>query len=163
MKNRVVVLMAGLLACLMILGGCGPKYEPKNFSIGEMSIELTTGFKKEYSDKYDAMYISQKIGVYVTKDAFEDYEEDVDIENMSLYGYAEGLINGNELDAKVQMDKGLTTFTHEVRVDKTYYTYYVVVYKAETAFWRVEFATRSDSFEDQLDAIRDYAWSVEFE
>ena len=94
---------------------------------------------------------------------FEDYEEDVDIENMSLYGYAEGLINGNELDAKVQMDKGLTTFTHEVRVDKTYYTYYVVVYKAETAFWRVEFATRSDSFEDQLDAIRDYAWSVEFE
>ncbi len=163
MKSRVLTVLALCLACLMLICSCGPKYEPKTFIVGNMTIELNDGFEQNASSNYDAVFVSQKIGVYITEEEFEDLgNDDEAVGEITLAEYAESLIEGSKLNTSVVLDKGLTTFTYEVSSRGEKFTYYNVVYKSEKSFWLVQFATKSERFAEESETIRDYAWSVEF-
>ena len=164
MKYRVTSLILAVLACLMLLCGCGgEKYEPKTYILRDMTITLNDSFKQKVNPNYDGVYVSQSIGVYITETEFEDMGTDLEkIEDISLTEYAEGFIDGNNLKTSVVLDQGLITFTYDIANSGKYYTYYNVVYKSAESFWLVQFATLRDTFEEHHDTIRDFAWSVTF-
>lgn len=163
MKYRVVTLMTAILACVLLLGACaGETYEPKKFFVFDMSIELNDGFSKQTSNSYDGKFVSKDLAVYVARDQFDDLGDEETVSKLTLSEYAEQIIKNNKLDCSATLDKGLTTFTYTKFIDNDKYAFYTVVYKSEDAFWRVQFAGLASTVEEQKDAIRDYAWSVDF-
>ncbi len=164
MKVRVISFFAAIIICLLSLCSCGEeKYDPKKFTVGDLTIELTDGFKREFSENYDAVYTSRKIGVYIKREKFTDLKsEEKPASELKPSDYAQGIIDGSKLNTTVKTSMGRTTFTYEVHVDSEWYTFYALVYKSSDSFWLVQFATKSDSFESQFEAINDFAWSVEF-
>ena len=160
MKKLIVTVAVLVLSGLLLVGCMSETYEPKTFYDGKMSISLTTGFAEKGSSNYDAVFVSQKIGVYVTETKFSEFDLTEEVEKLSAKEYAEML--AEEYNTEVTLDKGLVTFTREERVDSAKYTFYTVVFKHGSSFWCIEFATRSESFAELKDEIRDYAWSVEF-
>lgn len=163
MKYRVITLMVAILSCILLLGSCGSEeYEPKTFYARELSIELNDSFSKQVSNTYDGKFVSYNLAVYVARDQFDDLGDEEKVAELTLSEYAEQIIENNDLTCSVTLDKGLTTFTYTEFIDNEKYEFYTVVYKSDDAFWRVQFAGKAATVEEQKDAIRDYAWSVDF-
>ena len=160
MKKLIMTLVVVVLAGLLLVGCMGESYEPMTFYKGKMSIQLNTGFAEKGSSNYDAVYISQKIGVYVTETKCSEFDLPEEAEKLSVKEYAEMLAAA--YDVEVSLDKWLVYFVHEEQVGEKSYTYYTVVFKADASFWCIEFATLSENFEELQEEISDYAWSVEF-
>ena len=160
MKKLIMTLVVVVLAGLLLVGCMGTSYEPMTFYKGKMSIQLNTGFTEKGSSNYDAVYISQKIGVYVTETKCSEFDLPEEAEKLSVKEYAELL--AAEYDAEVKLDKWLVYFVHEEQVNDKEYTYYTVVFKDDASFWCIEFATLTENFEALEQEISDYAWSVEF-
>ena len=161
MKKILLSVLVCVLACLLLVG-CVEKYEPKDFRCGDLEIELTDGFEKKTSSKHKGYYLSKTMGVYIDEYRFRDFDDREAAAEMDEDDFAERLVELGEYDAEVKLDKGLTSFVYEEELGGQDYTFYAVAYKSDDAFWLVTFFTRSESFEEMKNTIRDYAWSVEF-
>lgn len=160
--KKVIVSILTLVLVSVLLVGCMEKYEPKDFRCGDLEIELNDGFEEKTSEKHDGYYLSKTMGVYVDEWKFDDFDDAEAAAEMTEQEFAEKIVELGEYRAKVKREKGLITFSYEEELGGNDYTFYSVAIKSDEAFWLVTFFTRSEAFEDQLDTIRDYAWSVEF-
>ena len=160
MKKIALLVLVCILAASLV--GCFEKYEPKTFTCGKLEIELTDGFEKKSSDAHKGKYLSKNMGVYVDEYQFDDFDDEEAAKEMSEKEFAEKLVEAGDYKTNVELDKGLITFTYEDELGDVDYTFYVVVYKSNEAFWVVTFYTATDSFDDLMDTIRGYARSVDF-
>ena len=163
MKCRLLCVVVILVICVTSLSACiEERPEPKTFTVFDMRIELNDRFTEKQSENYDGVFISQNIAVYVTKDDFDNLDEERTEADLELDEYARQLIKNSGLDCTVSQDKGLVTFTYYERINGKKFAFYTVIYRSQDAFWRVQFVGLPDVISEQKDVIRDYAWTVEF-
>ena len=163
MKHLTKIFLIGLLVCSMLLSGCFEKEpEPKEFSAEGMTITLNDSFSERESDTYTVSYIAPKVVVYAMREAFDSFVNPTFASKTTVVEYAEDLVESNELDAEVKTVYGLTSFIYTRRSKGEEYTFYTAVYKTEDAFWHVQFATKTDSFNELFGMIEDFAYSVTF-
>ncbi len=167
-RKGLLILLAsaviGVLAGYLIGSGLfsNQKSEEKTFSSSGMNITLTEEFIEADIENYTIAYDSKDVAVFALKEAFTLVDG---FENYTLEQYGNLVINANGLDsAELKTVDGLTGFEYEFTNPETNdtYRYFAYVYKANDAFWLVQFATLNQNVETYNQQIIDWAKSVEF-
>ena len=152
-----VFLILSLVSCGLFAGND----DPKTFSKEGMSITLTGRFSEENVSGQTFTYASDTYVVLGLKETFESLESKGGAE-LSLFRYAELVLEANGLEREIHEEDGLTYFDYTAEADEQEYAYLACVFRSEDAFWLVQFACRSDMFEESMPAFVSWAKTVEF-
>lgn len=137
--------------------------EPKDFSSNGMNITLTDEFVKTNIENYTVAYDSKNVAVFALKEAFALADG---LQDYTLEQYGNLVLQNNNLSAsKLQSLEGLTEFEYEFTNPDTKdtYKYFSFVYKADDAFWLVQFATLTKNVDEYSPKILEWAKTVSFE
>jgi len=154
------VIIYGIVMAINVIPKIG-KSDPKTFTVENMEITLTKGFKELSMENYIKAFESDSIIVAVFNEKFSEYPV---LETYTLDGYGELLKEANS-------DKVMTTKKHENLTyleytyedeDKEVYRYNLFIYESKEAFWAVEFWTFDEDYNDLQAKIFEYAKSVKF-
>ena len=160
MKRLSKAILLITLALSLLLCSCGILEEKeKTFTVEGMSITLTNRFHKTKQEGFTVAFDSSKIAIFALKEVFGDKLN----ADTTLAEYAELVVSANSLDVEPKEENGLTCFTFENDASGTSYTYLAVVYKADDAFWLLQFATKSSDFDEKKDTLVSYAKTVTFD
>ena len=141
-----------------------PKVEPKTFDDNGMSITLTNEFSKVEVEERTNCYGSEKVAVLALKEDFSLVEG---FSDYTLEQYRDLVVENNSSLSSVELKEteGLLGFEYDfynADADKTL-RYFSYVYKADDAFWMVQFATETKYVEELSPKIIEWAKSVTFE
>lgn len=135
---------------------------PKTFSAEGMSITLTNEFKETKIQNFTACYDSSKAVVFAIKESFSLLEG---FENYTLEQYGDMVIKNNgSISAELKTTDGLTYFEYDYAnpaVNQEYH-YFAFVYKADDAFWLIQFAVNKVDAINHFNDIVGWAKSVKF-
>ncbi len=134
----------------------------KTFTCGNFSITLNEDFNETEHINFNAVYSSLDVAVFVSNESFDAYEE---LRDFSAEDYMNAIIQGNEITSATIIDtQNYPHYEYYATNNETNITYYycAYVYKTETSFWVVQFATKADDEESYKDQISIWAQSVTF-
>lgn len=135
----------------------------KNFSSNGMTIALTDEFTEVDVVNFTAAYESENVFVFALKEAFTLFDGFGD---NSIEQYTDLVIESNSLDSvQTKTDDGLTLFEYTYTLPDTndVYKYFAYTYKANDAFWLIQFAVLNESADEYAQQITEWANSVEFD
>ena len=161
----VIAAIIGFIAGYMITSGgfSAPKVEAKAFSSNGMHITLTNKFVETSIQNYTVCFDSKDVAVFALKEDFNLFDG---AENYTLEDYGELVLKSNGFSSDIGLEayNGLTYFEYIFTNPSTRdeYHYFTVLYKADDAFWMVQFATLEKNFEQYQQSFVDWAKSVEF-
>lgn len=167
-KGLLILIIAAIIGAVVgysITSGLFSDKTPdaKDFSSNGMSIRLTDEFKKTDIENYTVAYDSKNVAVLALKEAFALADG---FQNYTLEQYGNLVLKNNNLSAsELQNLDGLTEFEYEFTNPNTKdtYTYFSFVYKADDAFWLVQFATLTENVDEYRAQILEWAKTVSFE
>lgn len=153
----VVGVVAGIITGLLNAGAS----KPKTFTVGDMSITLTREFSEMDIDGFDAAYASSDVAVFVL---IEPFVSAPGFENYTLKEYGELIMDVNNVQAQLETKDGLTYFKYDSYIEEEgeQYSYVSFIFKADDAFWMVQFAVEQDRSSSYADRIIEWAGTVEF-
>lgn len=135
----------------------------KNFSSNGMTIALTDEFTEVDVVNFTAAYESENVFVFALKEAFTLFDGFGD---NTIEQYTDLVIESNSLDSvQTKTDDGLTLFEYTYTLPETndVYKYFAYTYKANDAFWLIQFAVLNESADEYAQQITEWANSVEFD
>ena len=135
---------------------------PKTFSDSGMSITLTKEFEEFDVDNFTVSYASKDVAVFALK---EDFSLVPGLENYDLMDYVNAVLRVNNLsDDNVKTIAEYVCIVYDRANDDTNeeYRYFVFAYKADDAFWLVQFAVQSENADRYEDQIAEWAGSMKF-
>lgn len=168
-----VLSFALVIITLLLFVSCDSvksKYEiePKEITRNGMKITVTSGFvaapKEEKEFGYTVCLNSKAMGILALK---EDKALCKGAGITSLSKYAAAVRNSNSaknpgIIKEVDGLKYTFEYTFYNSDEKVEYTYFTVMYEAESAYWFVQFASISSKYEDLKPDMIKYAKSVTF-
>lgn len=127
------------------------KADPKDFTVGDMTITLTDKFRTFEEEGFAACYGTKDQTVLVVEEKFTQFEGAAELTRAE---YAQLVLESNGLSSavKVQEADGLTFFEYQADT----FNYLTVVYKGQDAFWMVQFCAdinNADAFEADFMAM----------
>ena len=169
-RNKSAVVMVAALFIGIVLGLAFTfnslsvnSQEPKHFSENGMEITLTREFRKVQMDGFDVCFTSKEAAVFAIREGFDLVEG---VSDLTVEEYGEIAIDSNRLDDSVTLkdDIGFPYFEYvrENEEQKCDYHYFVALFKAEDAFWMVQFAVQETDFADYRDSFITWAKTIEF-
>lgn len=167
-KGLLILIIAAIIGAVVgysITSGLFSDKTPdaKDFSSNGMSISLTDEFIEIDVENYTVVYDSKNVAVFALKEAFALADG---FQNYTLEQYGNLVLKNNNLSAsELQNLDGLTEFEYEFTNPNTKdtYTYFSFVYKADDAFWLVQFATLTENVDEYRAQILEWAKTVSFE
>ncbi len=167
-KGLLILIIAAIIGAVVgysITSGLFSDKTPdaKDFSSNGMSIRLTDEFIKTDIENYTVAYDSKNVAVFALKEAFALADG---FQNYTLEQYGNLVLKNNNLSAsELQNLDGLTEFEYEFTNPNTKdtYKYFSFVYKADDAFWLVQFATLTENVNEYRAQILEWAKTVSFE
>ncbi|MBR2043059.1 MAG: hypothetical protein IJ946_01830 [Clostridia bacterium] len=140
-------IIAAVLLFVMVFTFAGCKVKDAVFTCQELSITLTEEFKETQIEGYTTCFDSADVAVFVLK---EEFSLMVGFEDYTLDQYADLVLQANKHrnPETVKID-GLgncikyTFYNEELKQD---YTYLAMLYKADTAFWMVQFTCKTEEY-----------------
>ncbi len=166
MKKALISITALLVLCTLCLTSCNlldpTKMPEKTFTKEGISFTLTEAFFETSVSEYTVAYDSTGIAVWALREEFSLLEG---FEDYTLEQYANLLLDANDMkDKPLNEEDGLMWYEYDFENTQanTTYHYYTFVYKADDAFWMVQFACTVSNVEKYEDAIMGYAKKVTF-
>ena len=167
-KGLLILIIAAIIGAVVgysLTSGLFSDKTPdaKDFSSNGMSIRLTDEFIKTDIENYTVAYDSKNVAVFALKEAFALADG---FQNYTLEQYGNLVLKNNNLSAsELQNLDGLTEFEYEFTNPNTKdtYKYFSFVYKADDAFWLVQFATLTENVNEYRAQILEWAKTVSFE
>lgn len=164
MKKKSFFILTSLLIFIFVFSGCADANSPKTFSKAGMSITLDGSFNEAVYESYTACYDSPYVAVYALKQDFTFFEGSGYGTDTPLKDYANLVIESNGLEnCDVTEANGLVGFSFQKESGGGLYHYNAYVYKSDSAFWLVQFATEADNASVYENKIISFAQSVTFD
>ena len=168
-KNRIVMIAAVILGVLIGLYNAGvfvgddtPK--AKEFSYGGMTITLNDGFSRESYEGYTVCYESRNAVILALEEPFSTIPG-AELYSLEEYGNLVIEVNGYEGMTRLQSQDGLTWYEYtwtNPSSGQTFF-YFSTVFKADDAFWLVQFATTEEQAEEYRILFMQWAKSISFQ
>ena len=159
----VVGLILGFALTSGIFGDApGGSGADKTFTVDNLQITLTDEFMKTPVDGYTAALGSEDVAVFFIKEEFSLAEGFGDY---TLEQYGELVVKNNGLTADaLKSENGLKYFEYEAQNpdSKVNYCYVGFMYKANDAFWIVQFAVAEEEYEAYRSDFGKWAGTVTF-
>lgn len=151
-----------LLLVVLALCACSNIFKndaPKDFEAAGLTITLTADFERDDSlnKEQDAMFVSSDAVVSVLSESFNQLGVD---SSMTEDSYAQLVNLANNRESTVMHRDGYTYFQYEASEKDANYKYLAVIYKADDAFYMVQFGTLEEDFDSMLESFWSYAESV---
>ena len=157
--KRMTVLLT-LLLTVTTLFSCAFGLD-KKFSKAGVTITLTNQFVEKEIVSQTAYYESTTMIVTVLKEEFTMLSG---LENWTLKKYAETTISGNSLTAEVvETENPYVYFEYEKTVSGNDYKYLATCFKADDAFWLIQFGCFEKNYDKLRSDMFKYADSVTFD
>ncbi len=160
-KLASVILLIAIIASVLV--SCSGASE-KTFTSEGLTITLTSSFKEASGTGYTVAFDSKDVAVFALKEPFSAL---AGLENYTLAEYTE-IVRQNNSDkdnlTAIKTADALTWFEYtfnNTEVNKTYH-YISYTFKANDAFWLVQFATVDSDIEALRPNIVTWAKSVSF-
>ena len=156
-----------VLAIMLRLSGCSSvvleQEKTALFTSGGMEIVLPDTFREQSADGHTVCYGSPTVTVFALREAFSLADG---VEEMTVDEYADLVRTAN-------VDKSPSSITVEEGFPMMEYTYYVesheedfvylsVMYKAQDAFWTLQFVCSAEDYEEYRPQFIEWAKSVKF-
>ena len=164
----VGIALGAFISTFLILKNLENK-TPKIFSCNELSITLTAAFEDSYYSDDDPDYIgydficeTEDILVTGAREPFSFFEE---INVVTLEEYGDFILSINELrHLELKEDGDYIYFEYDRSFEETDRDvhYYICLYKADEAFWLVQFMTSTKDFAKYSSNIVEWANTVTF-
>lgn len=138
------------------------QHKEKVFASKGMSITLTDDFNETEIENYTLAFTSREVAVFALKEEFSLAEGFGDY---TLEEYGSLVIENNGFnDVVLNTVNGLTFFEYEYENPQNLatYCYASFIFKADDAFWLVQFATLKEDYESYASQIVEWAESVSF-
>lgn len=163
-KKGTLVMIAAVIIGLVIGFGSvmleDAFVSPKEFTVDNVTITLTSDFTEEEFEGFDQCFDSSNVAVFMLKDEFSLAAE---LKDYTLAQYGDLVIQGNELDTELKTENGITYFSYTGEGDSgTPYRYFATLHKGPDAFWMIQFAVEEADLEEYRDDIFQWAASVSF-
>ena len=166
--NRLFSFLIVLVVAITAVA-CGD-VTPKTFSDSGISITLDSSFEKKTVEGRTLCYSNKDESVFVTKEPFSAFAGTSISQYSSLLEYTELVLENNRLSAQITERDSYIFFEYEREVEteafcfskKQKVSYLAVTYKSGSAFWLVQFACKSDDYDQTKDRFFGYADSVTF-
>ena len=134
--------------------------EAKTFTAGGMTITLTDEFSEKDIEQYEVAFESRKVAVWALTEKFSLVEG---WESYTVEQYLEMVLEANDLTgSQIVSENGLCRFEYSSTIDGDSYHYVSYGYKAEDAFWLVQFVTLEKDAEKYAPKLAEWAASVKF-
>ena len=152
---RSTKVLVVLILCCSLLCGCSmlpDALDPIVLTVDDLTITMPGYYENYVTELIDTetggyfVYGYSEITITGLRDSYEVFDQ-----VPTLEGYANKLIQDNEITAEVEMVDGLTTFTYRQLQNSDSYTYSTAVYAGTDAFWMVTAGCKTLNF----DAIKD--------
>lgn len=161
MKKKSFAIIVLLAMMLTMLTGCSS--DPKNFTVGEVTITLTKAFKQENQSAsgYNVYLVSDDVIFAATKTTISQIENS-GYEIYSIKDWA-GLYAdkyGVGANAVKLSDAGNYYFVNKATNDGAEYTYVNYFVKATDAYWGCVFACKSKNYDKYKKKILKWADSI---
>lgn len=170
MRDFMKKILAIILVAITLLSfvSCSSSGDEKVFRSGGMEIILSDAFKENSSVArqygYTVVLESGNIVIFALK---EDKELCVSAGINSLSEYARAIRNNNSAKnpGSIQEVEGLK-YTFEYKFynpdQKTYYSYFTVMYEAQSSYWFVQLTCKTENYEELRPELIKYAKTVSF-
>ncbi|MDE7439541.1 MAG: hypothetical protein K2N23_03440 [Clostridia bacterium] len=160
MKKKLIAFAVGLLAfitCICCLTACAPA---KTFEKAGMKITLTTSFHEKDLVSQTAYYESRTELVMALKEDFGS----TGAGSYTLTQYTNMVMSNNKLSVEKfeREGKDYMYFSYEKSVSGKDFYYFVTTFKADDAFWLIQFACDSQYKNSKQNTFFKYADSVTF-
>lgn len=157
----IVAFLVGVAGGSLLMRGVFDREVPKTFTDRGFSITLTSAFRPTEQEPFYLCYDSEKVAVFVLREAFSDYGE---LEAYSPEDYARFTISANGLDAPLlRTASGILYFEYEEENEEEQCFYHrAYSYRSDDAFWLVQYACRVSDAESLLPRFDAWADTVAF-
>ena len=156
--KKLTFIILSILMIVCTLTSCESTFTPCEFYQKGMTVTLDTSFNRALAGDYTCCYQSPRAAVYGLKEEFGEALT----EETTLQEYASKVLQANGITASVEEKGTYLRFVYETEQVNVQYTYEVCLYKAGDAFWMIQFACPTDSYENQKADIESWAKSVVF-
>ena len=167
-KKGVIIFIASILigfvagfAVTFIMRSIKKPVE-KTFTANGLTIVLTNEFGEVDVPQRTAAFASEKVAVYALRESFELADW---LEGLSLSEYGDIVMENNgKPGLQLKTEKGLTYFEYDFNntAVNEEYRYYTFLYKANDAFWVIQFVTQVSDTDEFFNRIITWASSVSF-
>ena len=168
-KNGKIALIAGIIAALAIgIGEPLLKYHietrPRDYFADGMTITMNRRFQEKPDYGFEGIFVTDTIVVVAQKDEFSQLEDFGDL-SVQEYGELAIQVTPQASDAQLQESDGQYWFDYSnvSPEDDTEYNYLTCLYKADDAFWTVQFIAESERAERFREEFLEWAATVRFE
>ena len=164
MRSKSKKITLGL--CLIVLTACllcGCSGNPKNFTVGTMTITLTDNFKESKMSGFDAYFVSDDVSFSVKTENASDLEyQGYEIAGLKDYAKEICSLNGISTDKLVQRNN-YNYFSNTQTVSGAKYTYLHCMLKEGNNYWICEFVCKHRSYESLEKSMLQWADSITFD
>ncbi len=165
MKKYAKLICLGLL--LFVVTGCSLsslfKESTKKYTVNGISVTMNDSFYEKDLVSQTAYLESQDAIFSALKEDFTELEVVGITKDSTLTDYAEAVKTANSFTGNIIEKDGLVYFTYEKDVSGKSFFYLASVYKADDAFWLVNFACESKNKDEFEPKFIEWAKTVEFE
>lgn len=167
-KGALVLIVAAIVGAIVGWGLSSTFFDdveitPKQFTVDNMQITLTSEFETETYEGFNGVFVSSTEVVFALKEEFDLLEG---FEDYTLKQYGELVIENNGLTGSTELKEidGLLCFDYENKnnVDNITYYYFATVFKSNDAFWLIQFAVPAENSEDSLPQFIEWAKTIAF-
>lgn len=168
-NNRKGIIFITVCFCIGVVIGLAsallPKFlgesRTKEFSSNGLNITLTENFKEVKQEGFTVAYEGYNVAVMALKEPFTLAPGASDL---TLQEYGNLVIEANSLsNSPLKTVDGITCFEYEATPENTTYYYFAAVYKADDAFWLINFAVKSNDKNEYYPKFVEWAKSVNFD
>lgn len=167
-KKTLIIICSVIILALIIYGGAklngylrSISKIPKEFDDSTISITLTSAFEKKSVGRLDAhaFYESENCIALVSREYFSTYPY---LADLSPLEYCELIknVNGNTTSDIIEKD-GLTYFVFDMYDYGIIRRFHLYVFKADDAFWFVQFGSPLEHYEYWSECFDGWARSLE--
>lgn len=153
-----------LLLVGVLLTGCAFLEDEKTYEVNGIKITMANDMVEKDLVSQTAYLEGDEVIFTALKESFTDLSQVGITEESALKDYANLILTGNKLDSKVIEDdtNNVTYFTYEKEISGKDFYYLASVYKANDAFWLVNFACEKKNADEYKDKFLKWASTVEF-
>lgn len=166
-KGTLVLIVAAIVGAIVGWGLSSTFFDdveitPKQFTVDNMQITLTSEFETESYQGLDEVFVSNTAIVLVLKEEFALLEG---LEDYTLQQYGELVIENNGLTGTSELEEieGLLYFDYENNnIDNITNYYFATIFKSDEAFWLIQFAVPAEEAESSLPQFIEWAKTITF-
>lgn len=161
MVKKIVFLLCVFMSFVLV--GCGSENKEQTYKSNGVQVTMNEGFTEKSLASTTVNLESDEALFSALKETFDSLSAVGIDQNSTVEDYAKAVLANNQVDYEIQTKDDLTYFTYENEANGKTFFYLSSLYKADDAFWLINFACDKNNRDKYEILFLKWASTVKFE